>query len=44
MKTLHIAQVNIARMRGPLEDPVMGGFVARLVDINALADGSPGFV
>ena len=44
MKTLQIAQVNIARMRGALEDPVMEGFVARLAEINALADGSPGFV
>ena len=44
MRTLHIAQVNIARMRGALEDPVMRGFVARLDEINVLADGSPGFV
>jgi hypothetical protein len=42
--TLHLAQFNIARMRGTLEDPVMRGFVARLDEINALADGSPGFV
>src|ERR1041384_5139608 len=41
---LHIAQVNIARMKGPLEGPVMAGFVARLDEINALADRSPGFV
>ena len=40
----HIAQINIARMRGPLESPVMEGFVARLEEINALADQSPGFV
>jgi hypothetical protein len=40
----HIAQVNIARMNAPLDDPVMAGFVARLAEINALADGSPGFV
>ena len=41
---VHLAQVNIARMRGALEDPVMAGFVARLDEINALADGGPGFV
>ena len=41
---LHLAQVNIARMKAPLESPVMAGFVARLDEINALADGSPGFV
>ena len=40
----HIAQVNIARMHAPLDDPVMAGFVARLAEINALADRSPGFV
>ena len=44
MTGLHIAQVNIARMRAPLEDPVMAGFVARLNEINALADRSEGFV
>ncbi len=42
--TLHLAQVNIARMKAPLESKVMAGFVARLDEINALADGSPGFV
>ena len=41
---LHLAQVNIARMRASLESPVMAGVVARLDEINALADRSPGFV
>ncbi len=40
----HLAQVNIARMRAPLTDPVMAGFVAELDAINALADSSPGFI
>src|SRR5262252_9388070 len=31
-------------MRAPLDDPIMAGFVARLDEINALADRSPGFV
>ncbi|HZF19866.1 MAG TPA: DUF3291 domain-containing protein [Burkholderiales bacterium] len=44
MKILHLAQVNIGRMKGALEDPVMADFVARLDEINALADRSPGFV
>ncbi|HEX8169730.1 MAG TPA: DUF3291 domain-containing protein [Thermoanaerobaculia bacterium] len=44
MSRFHLAQVNIARMKAPLESPVMAGFVARLEEINALADGSPGFV
>jgi Domain of unknown function (DUF3291)/Putative binding domain, N-terminal len=44
MATHHIAQVNIGRIRGPLDGPVMAGFVNRLNEINALADQSPGFV
>jgi hypothetical protein len=40
----HIAQINIGRILAALDDPIMGGFVARLDDINALADASPGFV
>ncbi len=44
MTHLHIAQVNIARMNTALDHPSMAGFVARLDEINALADQSPGFV
>ena len=44
MAEYQIAQVNIGRIRGPLEGPVMAGFVNRLEEINALADSSPGFV
>ncbi|HJV81703.1 DUF3291 domain-containing protein [Noviherbaspirillum sp.] len=40
----HIAQVNIGRARAAIDDPVMSGFVARLEEINALAEASPGFV
>jgi len=40
----NIAQVNIGRIRAELEDPMMAGFVNRLEEINALADGSQGFV
>jgi hypothetical protein len=39
-----LAQVNIGRARGEMTDPVMAEFVARLPEINALADQSPGFV
>jgi heme-degrading monooxygenase HmoA len=39
-----LAQVNIGRARGEMSDPVMAGFAARLEEINALADRSPGFV
>jgi hypothetical protein len=44
MANVHVAQINIGRIKGALEDPVMAGFVARLDEINALADGSDGFV
>ncbi|MGI9276063.1 MAG: DUF3291 domain-containing protein [Endozoicomonas sp.] len=43
-KAFHLAQVNIARAKAPLEDPVMKGFVDQLDHINELADNSPGFV
>lgn len=44
MQPLYLAQVNIARMKTPLEDPAMADFVARLEEINTLADVSDGFV
>jgi hypothetical protein len=40
----HLAQVNIARARFPLDHPAMHGFVSRLAEINALAESAPGFV
>lgn len=40
----HLAQVNIAQLLAPLDHPQLAGFVARLDEINALADGSDGFV
>ncbi|MDJ0776907.1 MAG: DUF3291 domain-containing protein [Gammaproteobacteria bacterium] len=40
----HLAQLNIARMKYAFDAPAMADFVARLEDINALADESPGFV
>ena len=42
--TYHIAQANYARMKAPLDDPVMAGFVAELDRINAAADASEGFI
>jgi hypothetical protein len=44
MSGYELAQLNIAQMRTPLESPEMADFVANLERINALADGSPGFV
>lgn len=43
-KEHHLAQFNIARMRAPIEDPVMEGFRSQLEPVNALADRSEGFV
>ena len=40
----HLAQLNIARPRAPLDDPIMAEFMANLERINALGDASPGFV
>jgi hypothetical protein len=40
----HIAQINVGRLRAPIDDPMIEGFVNALDEINARADGSPGFV
>lgn len=39
-----LAQVNIARLRAPLDSPVLADFVAALDPVNAAADAAPGFV
>ncbi len=44
MSDYELAQLNIAIMKEPLDSPSMADFVANLDRINALADGSPGFV
>lgn len=44
MSRFHLAQVNIGRIRAPLDDPMMDGFRSQLDVINALADRTPGFV
>jgi heme-degrading monooxygenase HmoA len=40
----HLAQVNLAYMRAPEDDPLLADFVAQLDAINGLAEASPGFV
>ena len=40
----HIAQLNIARAKAPLDTPLLADFVAQLDAVNALAEASPGFV
>jgi hypothetical protein len=42
--TYHPAQINIARLIAPLDDPKIAQFVAELEPINALADKAPGFL
>ena len=40
----HLAQVNLARPLEPLDSELLADFVAALDPVNAVADGSPGFV
>lgn len=40
----HLAQINIAKFRVPMEDPVNRDFVANLQHVNAIAEQQPGFV
>ena len=44
MSAYELAQLNIAVLKEPRDSPGMADFVANLDRINALADGSPGFV
>lgn len=44
MSHYHLAQLNIASMKEPLESAGMADFVANLERINALAERSPGYV
>lgn len=40
----HLAQLNVGRLRAPVESPEIEGFRAQLDPINALADADPGLV
>ena len=40
----HLAQVNIGRLRAPIDSPALAGFMAELDPVNAAADTAPGFV
>lgn len=42
--TVQLAQVNVARMRAPLDSAELADFVAALAPVNALADAAHGFV
>ena len=39
-----LAQVNVARLRAPLDSPMLADFVADLDPVNATADAAPGFI
>ncbi len=40
----HLAQINIATFRVPMNDPVNAEFIASLDRVNALAESAPGFI
>jgi len=40
----HLAEINIARFREPIDHPVNADFVAALDRVNSLADASDGFI
>lgn len=44
MSGFHLAQINIARFVLPKDHPDNAGFMNALDPVNAIADGSPGFV
>jgi hypothetical protein len=44
MLGMHLAELNIGRVRYPLDDPRMAGFVDNLELVNGLAERSEGFV
>ena len=41
---MHVAQVNIARPKAPVDSPLLADFKALLDPVNAIADATPGFV
>ena len=43
-QTMHIAEMNIGKLRYPPDDPRMAEFIDNLGRINALAERAPGFV
>jgi hypothetical protein len=41
---MHVAELNIGRLKHPIDDPRMADFVDNLARVNAMADRMPGFV
>jgi len=44
MRHYHLAQINVGRIRGPIDSGIMAEFVANLDPVNAVAEKSPGFL
>lgn len=42
--SMHLAQLNVGRLRAPMDDPMIDDFRMNLAPVNALAEVSPGFV
>ena len=41
---MHLAQLNVGRLRAPMDDPTIDDFRLNLEPVNALAEVSPGYV
>lgn len=41
---MHLAQLNIADMKAPIDSPLLADFVAEIEQVNRLAEASEGFV
>jgi hypothetical protein len=41
---MHLAQLNVGRLRAPMDDPMVDDFRTNLDPINALAEATPGYV
>ncbi|MDQ6615021.1 MAG: DUF3291 domain-containing protein [Actinomycetota bacterium] len=41
---MYLAQLNVARLQAPMDDPIIDDFRMNLARINSLAEASPGYV
>jgi hypothetical protein len=44
MDGFQLAQINVGRLRAPVDSPMVAEFIAALDPVNALAEASPGYV
>jgi ring-1,2-phenylacetyl-CoA epoxidase subunit PaaC len=40
----HLAQINIAKLKAPIDSPLLADFAAQLDHVNAMAEAAPGFI